>query len=388
MIFWCRMFEVHRCLNLSKVLEKKSFFLFGPRQVGKTTFLRQAFPEARFYNLLESQTFRELSAQPELIRQRRKPGENLIVIDEVLRLPVLLDEAQGMIDSDRKLRFVFTGSSARKLRSGGANLLGGRAWVARMHPLVSPELKNTDLIRRLTWGSLPHVFFSADPEEELGSYVGTYLMEEVRAEGAVRSIESFSRFLPVAALANGEQINFTELGSDCQVPPRLVREYVQVLDDTLVARQLEPFQKTVKRKPVATAKLYLFDVGVANMLMKRGRVEPGGESFGRALEHQIYIELLAYLEYGRRADTPVNYWRSLSQMEVDFVVGESVGIEVKARIMTSQRDYKGLLALAEEVPLKRKIVVCQERERRRTDHGIEILPIADFFEELWGGGII
>lgn len=382
------MAEVHRCLDLRPPLRHKSLFLFGPRQVGKTTFLRQAFPEARYYNLLESRTFRELSARGELIQERLRPDEKLVIIDEVQRLPGLLDEAQGMLDRDRDLRFIFTGSSARKLRRGGANLLGGRAWVARMHPLMAPELEFGNLEKRLNLGGLPFIYNSPEPQEDLNSYLGTYLMEEIQAEGAVRSVESFSRFLPVAALANGEQINFTEMGSDCQVPPRLVREYVQVLDDTLIGHQLEPFQKTKKRKPVATAKLYLFDVGVANALMKRGKVEPGSEGFGRALEHLIYLELRAYLDYSRRTDVPLNYWRTTSQIEVDFVVGESVGVEVKARPLTSRRDYKGLLALNEEVKLKRKIVVALEREPRHTSEGIDVMPVTEFLRQLWGGEVV
>ena len=380
--------EFRRCLDMNKPLRYKSLFLFGPRQTGKTTYLRQVFPNARHYNLLEANVFRELSQRPELIRERLGPAEKLVIIDEVQKLPALLDEAQVMIDRDPELRFIFTGSSARKLRRGGANLLGGRAWVSRMHPLVGPELDYGSLELRLNRGGLPFILRSEQPEEELNSYIGTYLMEEIQAEGAVRSIEAFSRFLPVAALASGEQINFTEIGNDCQVPPRLVREYLQVLDDTLLAQVVEPYAKTKKRKPVSMAKFYLFDVGVANALVKRGKVEPGSEGFGRALQHQIYLEIRAYLDYSRLTDLPLTYWRTLSQIEVDFVIGDSVGVEVKARPLTTRRDYKGLLALAEEVPLKRKIVVCLESEPRRSPEGIDVMPITHFLRELWAGRIV
>lgn len=379
------MTEIHRFLNLDGLLEHKSLFLFGPRQVGKTTFLRQRYAGARHYNLLDSVEFRELAARPELIRERLRPDEKLVLIDEVQRLPALLDEAQIVLDRNPSVRFVFTGSSARKLRHGGANLLGGRAWLTRMHPLVSAELGFGDLSDRLNRGSLPHVLFSPRPEEELNAYVGAYLMEEIQAEGAVRSIGNFSRFLPVAALASGEQLNFTSIGNDCQVAPRLVREYFQVLDDTLVGHMLEPLRGTSKRKAVASAKFYLFDVGVANALVRRGPVEPGSEGFGRALEHLIFLELRAWLDYTRRASLPLTYWRSLSQLEVDFVLGDSVGIEVKASPLTSRRDYKGLLALAEDIPLRRKIVVCLEREARTTDEGIEVIPVREFLVRLWGG---
>jgi predicted AAA+ superfamily ATPase len=375
-----------RILDLPAALDQKSLFLFGPRQTGKTTLARIALPTAVHYNLLEANTFRELSARPESIRQRLQPHDRIVVIDEIQRLPNLLNEVQVMIDARPGLRFVLTGSSARKLRRGGANLLAGRVWMARLHPLVSPELDFGRLADRLNRGGLPFVLDSSAPARELDAYIGTYLLEEIQAEGAVRTIESFSRFLPVAALANGEQINYTELGNDCQVPPRLVREYTQILVDTLIGFELPSFRATVKRKPVATAKFYLFDIGVANTLVRRGPVEPGTEGFGRALEHLIFLELRAWIDY-RRLDIPLTYWRSLSQLEVDFVLGDQVAIEVKGKSSVSRRDYKGLLALDEEVPLRRKIVVCLESQPRVTDEGVEIVPVEEFLRTLWTGGI-
>ncbi len=303
-------------------------------------------------------------------------------------MPLLLNEVQVMMEraSGQQLRFILTGSSARKLKRGGANLLAGRAWIARLHPLVHPEVGAARLLDRLNAGGLPFILDSALPQEELKTYVGTYLQEEILAEGAVRSIENFSRFLPLAGLANGEQVNFTAIGSDCGVAPRTIREYFHILEDTMIGFLVPPYAKTSKRKPVATSKFYLFDVGVANFLCQRGPVQPGSEGFGRALEHLIFLELRAYLDYARK-DAPLCYWRSQSRMEVDFVVGETA-VEVKSKASVSRRDYKGLLALAEEAPLKRKIVVCMESQPRRTDEGVDVLPVNQFLDELWGGQVV
>jgi len=309
------------------------------------------------------------------------------VIDEVQKLPSLLDEVQLLIDRNKGLRVLLTGSSARKLKRGAANLLGGRAWICRLHPLVSAELNFERFLDRLNRGSLPSIVDSKYYGEDLKAYVGTYLREEIRAEGLTRSIENFSRFLEVAGLSNGEQVNFTSVASDAGVPPRTVREHYQILEDTLIGHQLPAYQKTVKRKPVATAKFFFFDVGVANTLKHTGTIEEGSEAFGRALEHLIFLELRSFLDY-HRLDHELTYWRSRSQLEVDFVLGDQVGIEVKAKSRVSARDYRGLAVLAEEIRLRRKIVVCNEKRRRRADDGIEILPLTVFLKDLWAGRIL
>jgi predicted AAA+ superfamily ATPase len=230
------------------------------------------------------------------------------------------------------------------------------------------------------------VIDSPNPREDLNAYVGTYLKEEIQAEGLTRSIGAFSRFLEVAGLTNGEQVNFTAVASDSGVPARTVREHYQVLEDTLVGHQLPAFRRTKKRKPVATSKFYFFDVGVANALMKRGEIREGSDLYGRALEHQIFLELRSFLDY-RGLDEELCYWRSHSQFEVDFVLGGRVGIEVKGKARVGPPDVKGLLALAEEVPLQRKIVVCRERVPRRMDEGVEVLPVEHFLQHLWDGGL-
>lgn len=376
-----------RVIDLREILRRKSIFLFGPRQTGKTTLARESFPEAAFYDLLEADTFRELSARPEYLRQTLAPRQNVVVVDEIQKIPALLDEVQLLLERNKSLRFLLTGSSARKLKRGAANLLGGRARVCRLHPLVSAELNHRRLLDRLNRGSIPSILDSPEPREDLKAYVGTYLREEILAEGLTRSIGNFGRFLDVAGLTNGEQINFTSVGSDAGVPPSTVREHYQILEDTLVGYQLPAYQKTVKRKPVATAKFYFFDVGVSNLLKRVGDIEERSEAYGRALEHLVFLELRSFLDY-RRLDDELTYWRSRSQLEVDFVIGSRIAIEVKAKSNVSPRDYRGLSALAEEIPLERKIVVCNEGRRRRDDAGVEMLAVTQFFEELWAGNIL
>jgi len=376
-----------RCLDLPALVAQKSLFLLGPRQTGKSTLVRQAFPDAAVYDLLEADTFRELSARPESLRQTLSPRQRVVIVDEIQKLPALLNEIQVLIDRNKDLRVILTGSSARKLWRGGANLLGGRAWTCRLHPLVSSELPAARLLDRLNRGSMPSIIDSRHHREDLKAYIGSYLQEEIRAEGLARSIENFSRFLEVAGLTSGEMINYASVASDAGFPPRTVREHYQVLEDTLVGYQLPAFQHTRRRKPVATAKFYLFDVGVANILKRIPAIAEGSDAYGRALEHLVFLELRAFLDY-HRLDEELTFWRSQSQFEVDFVVGNRVGIEVKAGARIAPRDYKGLTALAEEVPLRRRIVVCGERRARRADDGTEVMPPAQFFKELWAGAIV
>lgn len=376
--------EYQRKLNINRLLEHKSLFLLGPRQTGKTTFLEKAYPQAQSFSLLEADVFRDFSANPELLRQRVRPDSSLVVIDEIQKMPGLLDEVQRMLDLNKSLRFVLTGSSARKLKRGGVNLLAGRAWTAHMHPLISAEVGADRLLDRINRGGLPPVLDSAFPHEDLKAYVGTYLQEEIRAEGLSRSIENFSRFLTVAGLSNGQIVNFTKAGNDAQVSPRTIREFYQVLEDTLVVHQLPPFQGTKKRKPVATSKYYFFDVGVANHLMNRREILPGSPEFGPVLEHLILIEIKAYLDY-ERIDLPLTFWRTQTKLEVDFLIGDEVAIEVKGGEHISESDFRGLRNLSEEKKLKRKIVICREKAPRRTDDAIEVWPVAQFLEALWAG---
>ena len=375
-----------RLLNISEQIKHRSLFLLGPRQTGKTTLIESALPDAQFYSLLRADTFQALSSNPSLIREQLG-AKKIIVIDEIQKMPSLLDEVHFMIEAHKELRFVLTGSSARKLKRGGANLLAGRAWVRHLHPLVFPEIGHDRLLDRLNRGSLPSIVDSAVYWQDLQAYVGTYLQEEIRAEGLTRSIENFSRFLNVAGLTNGEQVNLENVGRDSGVPARTIREFYQIIIDTLLGYFVEPYTKGKGRKSVSVPKFYLFDVGVANFLQKRKEIVPGSKSYGDTLEHVVFLELRAYLDYYNR-DEPLNYWRSTTKFEVDFIVGDSIAVEIKGKHRVQDQDLKGLRALKEEKIFARYLVVCDESQKRVTSDGIEILPLKDFFEQLWNKDII
>jgi predicted AAA+ superfamily ATPase len=376
-----------RVIDLATPLRHRSLFLFGARQTDKTTLLHHRFPDARFVDLLAADTFRELSAAPERLRESLTGRETLIVIDEIQKLPSLLDEVQLLIERNKRLRVLLTGSSARKLRRGGVNLLGGRAWTRFLYPLVWPEYGPGHLDRVLATGAIPSILDSPRSWEDLREYAGVYLAEEIRAEALTRSIEAFSRFLAVAALTNGEQLDFTSVGNDAQVPPRTVREFFNVLEDTLVGFMLPPYQRTKQRKPVATSKFYFFDIGVAHALQGVTQIAHGTAAYGRALEHLIANELRAYLSY-RSSGLELTYYRSRSQIEVDFLVGDRVAIEVKGSGRVSERDAKPLHALAEDAPLRTKIIVCTERSERRLESGVRVMPVPRFLEALWDDAIV
>lgn len=376
-----------RSLNLKNKILKKSHFLLGARQTGKSTLINQLFPEARKFNLLAADTFRELSAKPEILRQSLMPQDKIIIIDEVQKLPSILDEVHLLIETNKSLRFILTGSSARKLKRGGANLLAGRAWTEYLFPLTSFETDFKRIDDLLLTGGLPAVLDSVDPWRDLKEYVGVYLQEEIRAESLTRSIEAFSRFLSVAGLANGQQVNFTKIGNDAQVPPRTIREFYSVLEDTLIGYQVLPLATSKKRKSVATSKFYFFDIGVAHTLQGIRQIVPGTMQYGQAVEHLVANELRAAISY-QNIGLNLLYWRSLSQFEVDFVVGDLLAVEVKSGGRISESDANGLRALSEECKFKRKIIISAETTERRLADGIEIMPLRNFLEKLWTGELL
>jgi predicted AAA+ superfamily ATPase len=308
-----------------------------------------------------------------------------VIIDEIQKLPQLLNEVHDLIES-RQLRFVLSGSSTAKLRRGGVNLLGGRARIRHLHPFVSAEVPGWDLLRAARVGGIPSVYFSDQPYEDLRAYAGVYLQMEVQAEALVRGIEPFSRFLAVAGMMSGEQLNFERVGSDAGVPARSVREFYQILQDTLLGELLPVFTAALpKRKPASHAKFYLFDVGLSNVLAGRTEVEPGTPSFGRALEHLVFCELRAWQEY-RHDNRRLAFWRARDGSEVDFVIGDEIAIEVKGSASVADRDLAGLRRLAEETSLRRSIVVSLETAPRRVGN-VDILPAREFLQHLWDGAI-
>lgn len=374
--------EYQRKLAIAQ--EGKSAFLFGPRLTGKTYLLKKTFPQAAYYDLLRSDTFLRLSLRPSLLREELanySPGTT-IIIDEIQKLPLLLDEVHSLIE-EKGLRFIMTGSSARKLRRGGINLLGGRARSLRLHPLISAEIGDFNLEKALATGTLPSIYGSDEAWEDLKAYCGTYLKEEIAAESATRKLDAFSRFLRSAALFSGEQVNYEAWGSDAVVPSRTVREYFSILSDTLIGEMLEPWRGGTKRKPASAGKFYFFDNGVRNALVGIRSLAPGTEQFGKSLEHLIYCELRAWLDY-TRDDRALSFWRTSDGKEVDFILGDDIAIEVKSAVMPEARDLKGLVSLADEGVFRHRIMACLS-PAPRLSNGIEILPILEFLKRLWDG---
>ena len=376
-------------INLPKA---QSAFLWGPRKTGKTTFLRAAFPLSLSYDLLETDLFFELVKRPSLLRERLLAAdprrlEEPIIIDEVQKVPRLLDEIHWLIEN-KGLRFVLCGPSARKLVRGKANLLGGRAWRYEMHPLVSAEVADLDLLRALNRGMIPRHYLQEGYRKSLQAYVGDYLKEEVFAEGLTRNIPAFSRFFEAMGYSHGELTNYANIARDCGIDAKTVKEYYQILVDTLLGTMLAPYKKRQDRNVIVRAgKFYLFDVGVAGAITHRQIAQAKGEQFGRALEHFILMELLAHRAY-RELDHEVSFWRTKSGLEVDFILGQgAVAIEVKGANRIDSADLRPLKAFVEGYRPARAFIVCNERAPR-VHGGIHILPWRDFLQMLWSGDVI
>src|SRR6266508_1492806 len=326
---------VERVLDLPGLIRRKSHFLFGPRQTGKSFLIRHTLPGVRLYDLLDHATYLALSQQPGRIAEELTATDRVVVIDEIQRLPELLNEVHRLIE-EHGTKFLLTGSSARKLRRGGVNLLVGRARIKYLHPLTARELgRHFDLTRAVARGTLPSIYFSDDPEADLAAYAGSYLQQEIVAEGATRNVPAFSRFLRVAAQCNGTIVNFTNVANDAQVPRTTVYEYFEILKDTLVLHELPAWRKSKKRKPLASSKFYFFDVGVTATLQGR-RLRPRTPEFGEGIETYLMHELIAHRDYV--SGEPLSYWRSTSGFEVDFIIGDHTAIEVKAKETVSPQD--------------------------------------------------
>lgn len=366
---------------------EETFFLWGPRQAGKSTLLRQLYPQAFWVDLLRSDQFRSYLERPQLLRQQiTQQRQRFVVIDEVQKLPSLLDDVHGMHE-ELGVRFALCGSSARKVKRGQANLLGGRAVRYELYGLVSCELGDDfALLRLLNHGYLPGIYAAARPGRLLQSYVADYLQQEVAAEGLVRRLPAFSEFLSVAALSDTELVNLASIARDCGVSRPTVKAYFEILEDTLLGRWLPAYRKRPKRRVIGAPKFYFADVGVVNVLARRGRIEPRSELFGKALENWVFHELNAYNSYSERF-APLAYWRLASGVEVDFVIDEvRLAIEVKGTEKVRDRHLQGLRKLKEDQPqVKRRLVVSMEPRSRRTDDRIEVLSIDDFVKQLWTG---
>ena len=377
--------------RISKLEEVKddSLFLWGSRQTGKSTLLKMLFPEAPIYDLLKSDVRMALQMRPALLREECElldEGE-LVIIDEVQKVPALLDEVHWLIEN-KGLRFILSGSSARKLRRSGANLLGGRALRQTLFPLVSAEIPDFDLNRALNHGMLPHHYLMENPTMRLQAYIGDYLQQEIVEEAIVRKLDSFTRFLQVAALSNSEIVNYTNIAQDCGMSSKTVKEYFTILEQTMLGFYLPSYTNVVKRRVIQSPKFYFFDVAIPNHLLRRVPLQQGTDIYGHALEHLVIQELRAYLSY-RHNDKSFSYWHTLdNKYEVDAVIGQAeVGIEIKSSRNVSSRDTKGLKAFGEEYPAA-KLYLLSLEERPRKLNNVEVWPVEQFLKRLWAEKII
>jgi len=367
---------------------KESAFLWGARQTGKSTLLKAIYPESPYFDLLLANEYDRFLRNPSLLREILEvtPAGLPVIIDEIQRLPSLLNEIQWMI-VNRKRQFILSGSSPRNIMRSGGNLLGGRAARYELYRLIYKEIPDFDLLRALNNGLLPRHYLAKSADKLLSAYTGSYLRDEIITEAKIRNISSFSRFLEMAAFSNGELVNYSNIAADCGVSAPTVREYFQILEDTLIGRFLPSYQKKPKRRVILSPKFYYFDVGIANYLLKRGRIVTGNESFGHAFEHFIYHEIYSHSHYSD-LNYPVNYWRTASQIEVDFILGDhEVAVEVKSTEMANPRHLHGLKSFTEEYNVKKLILVSNDPSPRKVGK-IMIMPWKFFLDQLWDGGLI
>jgi predicted AAA+ superfamily ATPase len=375
-----------------KLPPQQSAFLWGPRKTGKTTLLRALFPDSLSYDLLETDLFFEFVKRPCLLREQLlaanpKQLKAPVIIDEVQKVPQLLDEIHWLMEN-KGLQFVLCGSSARKLKRGKANLLGGRAWRYEMHPLVSAEVADLDLLKALNRGMIPVHYMQDQYRKSLQAYVRDYLKEEVFDEGLIRNIPAFSRFFDAMGYSHGQLTNYANIARDCGIDAKTVKEYYQILVDTLLGTMIEPYKKRQDRNVIIRAgKFYLFDVGVAGTITHRQIPQEKGEPFGRAFEHFILMEILAHRVY-RELDYDVNFWRTKSGLEVDFILGHgAVAIEVKGTSRIDKTDMRPLQSFIQQYRPASAFIVCNERAPR-VHEDIRILPWRDFLKMLWQEEVI
>lgn len=371
---------------------KESFFLWGPRQTGKTTLLEDRFKNAFYLDFLNSETFMRYRLNPALLYEEisallskeQQKKALWCVIDEVQKVPEVLDEVQRLMKNP-SVRFVLCGSSARKLRRTHANLLGGRALRFELHGLISREMdKDFDLTRVLNHGYLPKIYISDQPDRLQEAYVLNYLKEEIIEESIVRKLPSFSRFLEIAALGDAEQISYAPMSRDCHVSETTIASFFEILADTLLGRFLNAYVKRPKRRVMHAPKFYFFDVGIVNFLSKRGTLKMGSPLFGKAFENWLFHEIISFLHYKEKREE-ITYWKLSSGIEVDFIIGDmKVAIEAKAREEIHSDHLKGLREIAKDYPhLKSRIIVSLVSRARKTEDGIWILPYQEFLKELW-----
>ena len=367
---------------------KQSLFLWGARQTGKSTLLKQLFPDGLWFDLLKSDVYRRYQKDPSQFREViiANTTSKVVIVDEIQKLPELLNEIHWLIEN-YQVRFIMSGSSPRKIIRSNANLLVGRGLRYELYPFIQAEIPEFNLLKALNNGLLPRHYLSQNPKKMIEAYLGNYLRDEIISEAKIRNINAFNLFLEAAAFSNGEIINYTNIASECGVSSVTVRDYFQILEDTLIGRFVPSFQKKPKRRVILAPKFYYFDVGIANYLLKRGSIEIGSEAFGNALEHFIYQELYAHSSYSD-LNYSISYWRTTSQIEVNFILGNhEVAVEVKGTNNVQSRHLKGLKSFSEEYKVK-KLVIVSNDPMERSIGDITILPWNLFLKKLWAGEII
>ncbi len=373
-----------RTLNLKALLEKSNFFLFGPRATGKSSLIRAQLGSAPIFDLLDADVYEEFLRRPKALSEKIKKGDKIVVIDEIQKLPGLLDEVHRLIE-EKKIRFLLTGSSTSKLKRTGANMLGGRAREAQLFPLTFFELTDFDLLKYLNYGGLPLIWNSQEPAEDLEAYGRIYLAEEIKAEAAVRNYERFVRFMETMALSNGQELNYQSLSSDSGVPARTLEGHIEILKDTLIGFEILPFQKTIKRKASTKSKFYFFDCGVANYFARRLPLPENSSDLGINFEQFLIQEVRAYLSYFR-IKKEISYWRS-KDYEADLIIGHDVALEFKMSRTFKTEFTNGLVALKQENLIKRYIVVGRFSSEGKSQE-IEYMGYEQFLKLLWSGKLV
>lgn len=376
-----------RVLSIGETVEDMSVFLFGARQTGKSTYLRQAFPNALYIDLLDSSVRRVYKDRPSVLYDQLADGASqVVIIDEITEVPELLNEVHRLIFKN-DTRFILCASSARKLRRQGANTLGGRANPCYFYPLVSAEVPDLNIDRAVTVGMIPNHYLAKRPETMLSAYIDVYLQQEIKAEAIVRNVDAFERFMEVAALTNGDIVNYSNIASDCGVHSETIKEYFAILEDTLIGYMIPAYHKSLKRKEVQAPKFYYFDAGIANYLLRRNQLQRGTVEYGQAFEHFVIQELIAYLGYSKSRER-LSYWHTYSGSEVDAIIGNRMAIEIKSTDIVKPKHLRGLKAFADEYSGFERILVSFDPITRTTEDGIRLINIHDFLKKLWANELI
>lgn len=377
----------HRIFDVENRLDE-AMFLFGARQTGKSTLLKERFPKAIYIDLLKSDVRNRFKQHPEEFRESllRYPPETLVIMDEIQKVPDLLDEVHWLM-VEKGLWFILSGSSARKIKKSGANNLGGRAIPETLFPLVSAEIPDFDIERAIQNGMIPRHYMVANARNRMRAYIDLYVKEEIIEEALVQNVDEFIRFMEVAAIMDGEILNYENVASDCGVSANTVKAYYKILVDTLLGFEVPAYRKVIKRKLYKSPRFYYFDIGIANHLTKRYQLAPKTPEYGHAFEHLIMQEIVAYLAY-TNSDEELTYWHTYENIEVDAIIGDArVAIEIKSTDHVDHGDKKGIMEFAKEHPNAKQILVSRDRISRRSGN-VDLYYVTDFFKTLWAGEII